>query len=91
MDKDKAFSESIYRKAIGRLLQLSALTRPDIAHTVGFVSRKSPSPSESDWTDVKRIMRYIQGSLSLGLFYKRTEKFISGLFLDFRCRLGCWR
>ena len=47
-DKDKPFSESIYRKAIGGLLHLSTRTRPDISHAVGFVSRKSSSPSESD-------------------------------------------
>ena len=79
-DKDKPFSESTFRKAIGGLLHLSTWTRSDIAHAVGFVSRKSSSPSESDWTDVKRIMRYIQGSLCIGLFYKRAQKFVPEVF-----------
>ena len=51
-----------------------------IAHAVGFLSRKSSSPSKSNWIDVKKAMRYIPGTLSFGLFYKRADKFVSDFY-----------
>ena len=59
-----------YRAAIGSLLYLSGATRPDIAYAVNRLARKQLSPTEEDWEDVKRVFRYLKGSIDLGLIYK---------------------
>ena len=48
-----------YREAIGNLLYLAGATRPDITFPVIILSRKHGSPTENDWKDVKRILRYL--------------------------------
>jgi len=42
-------------------------TRPDIAFSVGLVSRFLSAPRESHWSVVKQIVRYISGTLDLGI------------------------
>ena len=59
-----------YREAIGSLLYLAGASRPDIAYAVNVLSRSQMNPSSKDWEDVKRIFRYLKGTISLGLIYK---------------------
>jgi hypothetical protein len=56
-----------YRAAVGRLLHISNITRPDIATAVGIVARFSANPGMAHWTAVKRILRYLKSSSKLGL------------------------
>jgi len=44
-------------------------TRPDLAYTVGFISRSLENPSSEDVAKVKRAFRYIAGSTTLGIVY----------------------
>lgn len=53
-------SNEIYRKVIGSLLYLSGNTRPDIAAAVSILSRKVSCPTQNDWNEVKRVLRYLQ-------------------------------
>ncbi|KAG2788159.1 hypothetical protein PC129_g17199 [Phytophthora cactorum] len=62
-----------YRQAVGALLYLTRVTRPDIAFTVNQVAAHASSPSRSHWNAVKNIMRYIEGTRSMGLIYRRSE------------------
>ena len=57
--------------AVGSLLYLSIMTRPDITYAVSNVAKFCASPSKQHWTAVKRIMRYLKGTLSLGLLYRK--------------------
>jgi hypothetical protein len=67
-DSDIAAMKSIpYRAAVGRLLHISNITRPDIATAVGIVARFSANPGMAHWTAVKRILRYLKSSSKLGL------------------------
>lgn len=52
----------IYRQAIGSLLYLVVNTRPNIAVAVSILGRKVSCPSQTDWTEVKRILRYLKGT-----------------------------
>ena len=47
-------------------------TRPDISYAVGVVSRYMERPTIMHQNAVKRILRYIKGTLQFGLVY--TEK-----------------
>lgn len=56
-----------YRKAIGSLLYIAVNTRPDIAASVSILSRKVSCPTELDWLEVKRVLRYLIGTKSYKL------------------------
>ena len=68
-EEDKLCNQGDYQSAVGSLLYLSTRTRPDIAFAVGYTARYCSKPTNIHWTAVKRIMRYLNGSLDLGLFY----------------------
>ncbi|GFU02585.1 retrovirus-related Pol polyprotein from transposon TNT 1-94 [Trichonephila clavipes] len=48
-------------------------TRPDLAYSVGFLSRSLENPSAEDIVKVKRVFRYIAGTVVYGITYHATE------------------
>ena len=72
-DNAKLFDEKMYQMAVGCLLYLSSRTRPDIAHAVGMIARYSSKPTVQHWTAVKRIFRYLKGSINFGLVYSKNK------------------
>ena len=68
-DEDDLIDQELYQSAVGSLLYLSTKTRPDITYAVGAVARFSSQPSQAHWVAVKRIMRYLSGTLDYGLLY----------------------
>ena len=78
-----------YRGMIGSLLYLTA-SRPDIMFSVCMCARFQSSPRETHLCAVKRIFRYLSGSINLGLWYPKGIAFnlISYTDADFGgCRL----
>jgi hypothetical protein len=59
-----------YRRLVGSLRYL-AHTRPDLAFSVGYVSRFMQRPTMEHQQTVKRIIRYVAGTLDHGLYYPR--------------------
>ncbi|GAU35295.1 hypothetical protein TSUD_54540 [Trifolium subterraneum] len=57
---------SLYRSTVGAL-QYATLTRPDIAYSANKVCQFMSHPLESHWKAVKRILRYLKGTISHGL------------------------
>lgn len=55
-------------------------TRPDIAYSVGIISRYMERPTTLHLNAAKRIMRYIKGTIQFGLVYTSSSgnNFISG-------------
>jgi hypothetical protein len=53
-------SNEVYRQLIGSLLYLAVNTRPDIAASTSILSRKVSCPTELDWTEAKRVLRYLK-------------------------------
>jgi hypothetical protein len=64
---------SKYRSLVGSLRYLTC-TRPDISYSVGVVSRFMEEPKYTHWKAIKRILRYIKGTVSLGLFYSKSNE-----------------
>jgi hypothetical protein len=62
----KSVDPSLYRSMIGSLLYLIA-SRPDISFSVGVCARFQANPKESHLTAVKRIIRYVNDTLSYGI------------------------
>ncbi|KAK6158979.1 hypothetical protein DH2020_006293 [Rehmannia glutinosa] len=73
-EKGKSVDESKYRGMIGSLLYLTA-SRPDILHAVCLCARFQSNPKESHMSVVKRIFRYLKGTIQYGLFYPKNENF----------------
>ena len=46
-------------------------TRPDLCYTIGFLSRFQAKPSKQLWQLLKRVLRYIKGTLDLKLIFSK--------------------
>ncbi|PKU59087.1 Retrovirus-related Pol polyprotein from transposon TNT 1-94 [Dendrobium catenatum] len=57
---------TLYRRLAGSLQYLT-ITRPDIAFATNRVCHHMQNPTEQNYKDLKRILRYINGTLSHGL------------------------
>jgi hypothetical protein len=60
-----------YRSIVGTLRYL-VHTRPDLAYSVGYVSRFMEAPTTEHLAAVKHILRYIAGTKSYGCRYSRA-------------------
>ncbi|KAH9679831.1 hypothetical protein KPL71_026290 [Citrus sinensis] len=81
LDKDEKGKEvdiKMYRGMIGSLLYLTA-SRPDIMFSVCLCARFQSCPKESHLLAVKRIFRYLSGTIDIGLWYPR------GTHIDLTC------
>nr|XP_048330750.1 uncharacterized mitochondrial protein AtMg00810-like [Ziziphus jujuba var. spinosa] len=64
---------TMYQQLVGSLIYLT-LTRPDISFADGVVSRYMQSPKKPHLEVVRRILRYVKGTINLGFLYKRGEE-----------------
>jgi histone deacetylase 1/2 len=60
---------NFFRSIVGGL-QYVTITRPEISYSVNKVCQFLSSPLEEHWKAVKRILRYLQGTLHHGLLIK---------------------
>lgn len=56
----------LYRSLVGALQYLT-LTRPNLSYSVNFVSEFMHAPTEAHFSLVRRILRYVKGTIHLGL------------------------
>ena len=68
---------SSYRSIIGGLLYLSVGTRPDISYSVSALARHCHAPTKRHMSLVKRVLRYVAGTVTLGLKYPRSGQTLS--------------
>jgi hypothetical protein len=59
-----------YWRIVGALHYL-VNTRPDLAYVVGYVSRFMENPTIEHLLAVKRVLKYVTGTVHQGCFYKR--------------------
>ena len=67
----EAMGKVPYREAIGCLMYLMLSTRPDLAAAVHYLSRFGANPGPQHWEAVKHVLRYVQGTKSLKLTFRR--------------------
>ena len=59
-----------YRSMIGSLMYLTA-SRPDLLFAVCMCARYQSKPSKKHLEAVKRVFRYLQGTINMGLWYPK--------------------
>ncbi|VVA37100.1 PREDICTED: ribonuclease H [Prunus dulcis] len=64
----KDVDQTLCRSMIGSLLYLTA-SKPDLSFSVGVCARFRSCPKESHLLAVKRIIRYVSGTLKYGIYY----------------------
>ncbi|GJS71239.1 retrovirus-related pol polyprotein from transposon TNT 1-94 [Tanacetum coccineum] len=70
-----------YRSMIGALMYLTS-SRPDIVHATCLCARYQATPTEKHLKEVKRIFRYLRGTINMGLWYTKDSGFKLTRFSD---------
>jgi hypothetical protein len=64
---------NLYQQLVGSLMYVQVATRPDLAYPVGCLARSMKAPTEADWMNAKRVLRYLQGTKNLSLSYHNSN------------------
>ncbi|GJZ05285.1 hypothetical protein Tco_0538560 [Tanacetum coccineum] len=75
LDEDtqgKAIDPTCYRGMIGILMYLTS-SRPDIVFAMCMCARYQAKPTEKHLHAVKRIFRYLRGTINMGLWYSKDS------------------
>ncbi|KAJ9566234.1 hypothetical protein OSB04_002200 [Centaurea solstitialis] len=80
-DGTQSVDPTPYRKIVGSL-QYLAFTRPDISFAVNRLSQFMHAPSQKHWQALKRVLRYLKGTIHFGLFLKRNSPLHLTAFSD---------
>ncbi|GJU02597.1 retrovirus-related pol polyprotein from transposon TNT 1-94 [Tanacetum coccineum] len=73
LDKDlqgTPVDATLYRGMIGSLMYLTS-SRPDLIYVVCLYARYQAKPTEKHLNAVKRIFRYLKGTINMGLWYSK--------------------
>lgn len=81
-DKSDITGKVPFQEAVGSLLHLTQGTRPDIAFAVNDVSRFNAKHSIEHWQAVKRIMRYLKGTIDYKLRFRTSENMNLHVYTD---------
>nr|GEW55827.1 hypothetical protein [Tanacetum cinerariifolium] len=84
LDKDKegkAIDPSHYRSMIGTLLYLTT-SRPDLQFAICMCAWYQARPTEKHLHAVKRIFRYLRGTVNQGLWYPKDSSIALTTFAD---------
>ncbi|GJU66724.1 copia protein [Tanacetum coccineum] len=87
---DPDHPEKVYRlrKALYRLKQALRAYRPDIVQAICYYARYQAGPTEKQFKEVKRIFRYLKGTINMGLWYPKDFGFELTAFSDAN-HVGC--
>jgi Reverse transcriptase (RNA-dependent DNA polymerase)/gag-polypeptide of LTR copia-type len=71
----------LYRSIVGAL-QYATITRPDIAFAVNKAAQFMAEPTDLHWQLVKRILRYLKGTITHGLHFVSSPKLSLHAYCD---------
>ena len=63
-----------YRRIVGCLNYLSLTSRPDIAHAANLLSSFVENPGRRHWNAAKGCLRYLKGTKSEKMLFRKNEK-----------------
>ncbi|KAD3642035.1 hypothetical protein E3N88_31259 [Mikania micrantha] len=65
------YNDSTHYRSLVGALQYLTITRPDISYAVNQVSQFLQAPTTRHYQSVKRILRYIKGTINFGITFSR--------------------
>lgn len=80
-DSNPLLDATLYQSLIGSLMYLIA-TLLDIMYAFILMARFMHSPHESYWKVAKRILRYVSGTKSFGIWYKSYDASTLEAYID---------
>ncbi|GKD05241.1 hypothetical protein Tco_1180215 [Tanacetum coccineum] len=72
---------TLYRGMMGSLMYLTS-SRPDLIYAVCLCARYQAKPTEKHLNAVKRIFRYLKGTINMGLWYSKDTDMSLTAYLD---------
>ncbi|GKD00454.1 hypothetical protein Tco_1170728 [Tanacetum coccineum] len=84
LDKDPnrtPFDPTRYRGMVGSLMYLTA-SRPDLVFAIRMCAWYQAKPTEKHLTAVKRVFRYLKGTINMGRWYPKDTRFNLTAFAD---------
>ena len=70
------------RVAVGSLIWVGGMTRPDIANAVRAVARQAHDPAERHWRAVCKVISYLNGTTKLGLVFSKGGGLKLSVYVD---------
>lgn len=70
---DDELTSHPFKELLGCLQYLALVSRPDICAAVSILSKYQASPSNAHWTGLKRILRYLRGTMHTKIVYSKRE------------------
>ncbi|GJZ12006.1 hypothetical protein Tco_0546765, partial [Tanacetum coccineum] len=70
-----------YRGMVGSLMYLTA-SLPDLVFALCMCARYQAKPTEKHLTSIKRVFRYLKGTINIGLWYPKDTSFNLTAFVD---------
>ncbi|GJR67524.1 retrovirus-related pol polyprotein from transposon TNT 1-94 [Tanacetum coccineum] len=81
--------QSDYRSKIGSLMYLTS-SRPDIVQAVCYCARYQARPTQKHLKEVKRIFKYLKGTINMGLWYPKDSGLNKQHFSDLIMPMHCY-
>ena len=72
-----------YREIVGSLQWLATCTRPDLAHAAQALASFSSNPGPEHMKEAKRTLRYLNGTIDLGITYTRSATPLANTLFGF--------
>jgi hypothetical protein len=71
--QDDSERQNAYASLLGSLQYLSTATRPDITFAINRLAAYTSNPGLSHYTALKRVLRYLKGTMDYGITYRNDD------------------
>lgn len=79
---DDPFPEPTYFRSIAGKLQYLTISRPDLQFAVNFVCQRMHAPTMGDFSLLKRVLRYVKGTVNMGIHIRKASNLVLTAFYD---------
>lgn len=77
-DEQREMAGIPYQEAIGCIMYAAQISRPDICFAASALSRYNINHGRAHWIAVKRVLRYLKGTIELRLTFRANEEQLIG-------------